>query len=87
MIFFGFATIFRRWSTRTVAIATLGFSFGIEISQLYHAAWIDSLRATRLGGLILGFGFLWSDLICYSVGVGISAMVDMYLGSVRYRVR
>jgi hypothetical protein len=22
-----------------------------------------------LGGLMLGFGFLWSDLLCYALGV------------------
>jgi hypothetical protein len=43
--------------------------FCIEISQLYHAPWIESLRSHPLGGLILGFGFLWSDLVCYTFGV------------------
>ncbi|MBD2699014.1 DUF2809 domain-containing protein [Spirosoma sp. BT702] len=85
MIFFGLAFIFRHWSTQAIAVAALGFSFGIEISQLYHEPWIDSLRATRLGGLILGFGFLWSDLLCYSAGVGIGVLVDTYLTPVRYR--
>ncbi len=41
----------------------------VELSQLYHAPWIDSIRQTTLGGLILGFGFLWSDLACYALGV------------------
>jgi hypothetical protein len=45
------------------------FALGIEISQLYHAPWIDTLRQPRIGGLILGFGFLWSDLICYACGI------------------
>ncbi|WP_373330910.1 ribosomal maturation YjgA family protein [Salmonirosea aquatica] len=40
----------------------------IELSQLYQADWINTLRSTRLGGLVLGFGFLWSDLVCYFVG-------------------
>ena len=43
-------------------------SIAVELSQLYHAPWIDSIRQTTLGGLILGFGFLWSDLACYAVG-------------------
>lgn len=52
----------------------LAFAFAVEASQLYHAPWIDALRHTRLGGLVLGFGFLWSDLVCYSVGVGLGAL-------------
>ena len=41
----------------------------VEVSQLYHAPWIDTIRQTTLGGLVLGHGFLWSDFACYSVGV------------------
>jgi hypothetical protein len=67
------AMIFPRWSIRRVAIVSLVACVLIEISQLYHAPWIDSIRATHLGGWILGFGFLWSDLLCYAVGVGIMA--------------
>ncbi|MFM8818855.1 MAG: DUF2809 domain-containing protein, partial [Phycisphaerales bacterium] len=37
--------------------------------QLHHAPWIDGIRATRLGALVLGSGFLWSDIACYAVGV------------------
>ena len=76
MVFFGLAFVFRRWSTRAVAVIALAFSFMIEISQLYHAPWIDSLRNTTLGGLILGFTFVWSDLLCYSLGVGLGALIE-----------
>src|ERR1017187_341105 len=47
-----------RASTRTIAILAMSFSVAVEISQLYHAPWIDSIRHTNLGGLVLGFGFL-----------------------------
>jgi len=70
MVFLLFGLIFPGKSTLWVAVAALLFSFCIEISQLYHAAWIDALRANPLGGLVLGFGFLWSDLACYTLGVG-----------------
>lgn len=58
-----------------ISIAII-FSYGIEISQLYHAPWIDSIRNTTLGGLILGFGFLWSDLICYTIGIFIGGIIE-----------
>ena len=79
MVFLAFALVFNRWSVRSVALAALLFSFGIELSQLYHAPWIDSLRATRLGGLVLGFSFVWSDLLCYGVGVAIGVLLDTRL--------
>jgi hypothetical protein len=46
------------------ASIALAFAWAIELSQLYHAPGIEALRHTRLGGLVLGFGFLWSDLVC-----------------------
>jgi hypothetical protein len=51
-----------------VALMTIGLAFSIEVSQLYQAEWIDSIRSTRMGALVLGFGFKWSDLLCYTVG-------------------
>lgn len=79
MVYLGLATLFNRWSARTIGFATLLVSFIIEISQLYHVSWIDSLRATRFGGLVLGYTFVWSDLFCYSIGVGIGLLVETYL--------
>ncbi|MVM30551.1 DUF2809 domain-containing protein [Spirosoma sp. HMF4905] len=86
MVYFGFATLFNHRSARTIGLATLLFSFGIEISQLYHALWIDNLRATRLGGLVLGFTFVWSDLVCYSIGVGIGWVIETYLIPDHYKL-
>ena len=55
------------------AIAAFALAVMVEASQIYHAPWIDGIRATRLGALLLGSGFLWSDLVCYAVGVAASA--------------
>jgi hypothetical protein len=79
MVFFCLAFVARNWPARTVAFMTLFFSFGIELSQLYHAPWIDAIRATRLGGLVLGFTFVWCDLLCYSLGVLIGTLIDTKL--------
>ncbi|MHA4736844.1 ribosomal maturation YjgA family protein [Dyadobacter sp. MSC1_007] len=83
MVFFGFAFVFCKWSTWKVAATALGFSVCIELSQLYHSAWIDSIRNMPLGGLILGFTFVWSDLLCYGLGVGLGVLVEIFMvGSV-----
>ncbi|MFH1297195.1 MAG: DUF2809 domain-containing protein [Bacteroidota bacterium] len=47
-----------------------------EISQLYHAPWIDELRNTTVGALVLGNTFVWSDLICYLAGAVLAVVVD-----------
>lgn len=76
MVFWGIGFLFAKISTGRAMIAALLFSYTIEFSQLYQAQWIDSLRHTTLGGLVLGFGFLWSDLICYTVGVLAGGLIE-----------
>ena len=75
MIYWSFKFLFAQEPKRTAFYALI-FCFLIEFSQLYHASWINQIRSNRLGGLVLGFGFLWSDLGCYLVGVLFSYLVD-----------
>jgi hypothetical protein len=67
-------------ASRTVhaAFAALIFCYAIEVSQLYHAPWIDVIRATRLGGLALGHGFHAMDLIYYAVGVIAGTGIEVF---------
>jgi len=76
MIFFTVGLIFRSRDTKWVAVVALVFCYVIEVSQLYQSPWIDTIRNTRIGGLILGRGFLWSDLVSYSIGIVIGALLD-----------
>ena len=66
-------------STIKVAVIAITFAFFIEITQLYHPPWLDEIRHYRLAGLILGYGFLWSDLLCYSVGVMLGVVAERQL--------
>ena len=79
VIFFGVAIVFNRQPTKVVALLGGLCAFGIEVSQLYHAPWIDALRATKAGGLVLGFSFVWSDLLCYSIGILAGVVLDRRL--------
>lgn len=76
MVFFLVGWIMSWKSTVWVALAALIFSYAIEFSQLYHTAWIDNIRHTRIGGLVLGYGFLWSDLVCYTAGIGTGILIE-----------
>ena len=78
--FLGMGLILPRASTWRVASLAMSFSVLVEVGQLYHAQWIDSIRGTALGGLILGYGFLWSDMACYAVGVGTGMLVEVITG-------
>ncbi|GAA0076483.1 DUF2809 domain-containing protein [Clostridium sp. CTA-5] len=80
MIFLLISFIFNKKSTKFIANCSIVFSYSIELSQLYHASWIDAIRSTTLGGLVLGFGFLWSDILCYTVGILIGVILDKIIG-------
>lgn len=68
-----------RLPVRLAAAGALGLSVLVELSQLVHTPWLDALRANRLGALVLGRGFLWSDLVCYAVGVALAAVTEPWL--------
>jgi hypothetical protein len=77
MVFVGIGLLAPLWSTFRLNVTALAVSYSVEISQLYHGPWIESVRHTWLGGLVLGYGFLWSDIACYTVGVALGALLDI----------
>jgi hypothetical protein len=70
MVFLVLAFVFPKAKPGRIAVAALALSYAVEVSQLYQAGWINAVRDTRVGSLVLGHGFLWSDLLCYTAGVG-----------------
>jgi Protein of unknown function (DUF2809) len=66
--------------TERLALGSWLVSVGVEMTQLYHTPWLDAVRATRIGGLVLGYGFRWSDLVCYTAGVVGAALLDRRVG-------
>src|SRR5687767_5457324 len=71
------AFLFPRLPVGWVAVAAGLFSLAVELSQLYHAPWLDRLRQTRSAALLLGRGFRWSDLACYGVGVCAGVLLEI----------
>ncbi|MCC3160250.1 DUF2809 domain-containing protein [Hymenobacter sp. 15J16-1T3B] len=61
------------------------WALATELSQLWQAPWLQALRATRLGALVLGRGFLWSDLGCYAAGILLGCALDGWLRNPRQR--
>ncbi|TDL75881.1 DUF2809 domain-containing protein [Rhodococcus qingshengii] len=76
MVYFGFRFLFLKKNILTAIFLSFLFSFGIEVSQLYQEEWINQIRGTLLGALILGKGFLTVDLIRYTAGIVIASCLD-----------
>ncbi|MGE8034041.1 DUF2809 domain-containing protein [Lysinibacillus sp. NPDC093692] len=85
MVYFGFRLLLVGKSVLTAIWLSLLFSFGIEFSQLYQEDWINQIRGTTLGALILGKGFLVEDLVRYTAGIIIATVLDT--AAIKLRLR
>ncbi len=84
MFYFIIGWLFPRMEIYKVALYSIAFCFLIEISQLCQADWLNNIRAYQLGSLILGKGFLWSDLLCYMLGGGLGALIEKRLLNIMF---
>lgn len=51
----------------------------ISSSYCEMKMWINAIRKTTIGALVLGHGFLWMDLISYFIGITIAVIIDRFL--------
>jgi hypothetical protein len=65
-------TIFIRSATWKLAIICYLLGVLNEFSQLLMFDWIVAIRSTYFGRLMLGVGFVWSDLLCYAIGTALA---------------
>lgn len=79
MVYFGFRFLIPHSNVLKSFLLAIIFSYLIELSQLYQATWINQIRSTILGGLILGHGFLYEDLISYTLGISLGLGFDYLL--------
>lgn len=69
MVYFGMRMLFVNLQIKKTAILALLLCFGIEFLQLYEGAWMLEIRKTTFGRYVLGQGFIWSDLVYYTLGI------------------
>ena len=81
--YWGIAFLLPGLSVARTALFSLLFAYLIETSQLFKAPWLKALRATLPGKLILGQGFLWSDILCYTVGVGMAILSTLIVARIK----
>ncbi len=62
---------------RSLLLATLLLSFLVELSQLLSWEWLNAIRSTTPGRLVLGQGWQLEDLPRYLVGGLLAATLDV----------
>jgi hypothetical protein len=65
-----------RVSVRVVMLVAGALSLGVELSQLIDIPVVNDLRENALVALLIGRGFLASDLASYAAGIIIAATVE-----------
>jgi len=68
MFYFIIGFLFPKIKFVNVLLFSVAICFVIEISQLIQVGWLNEIRNTTLGKWTLGSGFLWSDLVSYTLG-------------------
>ncbi len=76
MIFFLLSTCFSQHPSHKIAVYAWLICCVIEITQLYQSSWLQAIRATKLGALVLGHGFLWIDILAYAIGVSVAYILS-----------
>jgi hypothetical protein len=76
MVYWAVGFVFPSASIAKVASYALAISYADELSQLYQAPWINQIRATSIGHLVLGSAFSWIDMLSYTVGVGFCTVLE-----------
>ena len=51
----------------------------IEMTQLFHPPWLETLRSFKLFALVFGYSFLWVDILIYTLGISLGALIDQLI--------
>jgi hypothetical protein len=86
MVFMVIRLIGPRWTIGKAAALALTISYLCEFSQLYHAPWIDTFRSYRLGHVLIGSSFAWTDMVCYTVGILAGAFAEWAVRRMAFRL-
>lgn len=80
-VYLAWGLIFPSASELKLMLLAVVTAYLVEFSQLYHAPWIDEIRAQTLGHLLLGSTFNSKDLVAYTVGVVTFFLVESGLNN------
>jgi len=76
MVYWGIRFLFIKRPLHYALLLSIVFCFSIEFLQLVRIPFLIEARNHSLLRLVLGQGFLWSDLIAYSIGAFACYLLD-----------
>jgi hypothetical protein len=82
-----FSFIFIRSAPWKIAGIVMLATCSLEFLQLWHPSFLETLRSTFIGAILLGNSFSWSDLAHYAIGFLLSWGLLHILGRRRLMIR
>jgi hypothetical protein len=79
MVFFGMRVVRPTGSIAVAVVLALSVSWLDEFSQVYQAPWINAIRSNPIGHLFLGYTFSWFDMLAYTIGIAIGALIALVM--------
>jgi len=65
--------------TRKIAAAVFLVTCLLEIMQLWHPPFLETVRSTFIGVTLIGNSFSWLDLVHYMIGFALSVLLLNFL--------
>jgi hypothetical protein len=76
MVYFLVAMAASNASRPSIALISAAIAVGVELFRLVHAPWLDALRLTLPGALLLGRIFSPWNMLAYGVGIIFAVGLD-----------
>lgn len=66
-----------------VALGVLLFSYLVEMLQYFKVVKLLGLEHSRAANIIIGNYFTWGDIICYTIGIACTILIEKLIASKR----
>lgn len=79
MIYWVLRLVWIKRSAAVLALAAGTIATLVELTRLYHWAWLDAFRASLAGAILLGRYFSIHNIVAYWVAIAVGASMDTFV--------
>lgn len=85
ILIYCFVKCFLNKTALSTAFGVLLFAYAVEISQYFHLISWMGLIHSKMAALLLGTSFSWTDMLCYTLGIGLVFTIEKTRTTITYR--
>lgn len=78
MVYLLIAALFVARAKLLTIVTAEVFAIAVELVRLLHTPWLDAFRETMVGALLLGKVFSPWNIVVYTIGIGIAALIEKW---------